>query len=105
MMAVIQSVVLMAKKHSLIPSSFDLGGLTWTVEELDVIPGAMGCTSNGDAKIILLKSLPPEVKFQTFLHELNHAIMFSMGLSADQHNEQFVDAHATFFLQYLKTAK
>jgi hypothetical protein len=96
----------MAKKQQYpIPSQFDLGGMTWTVDEIDVIPGAMGCTSNAEAKIILLKSLPPEVKFQTFLHELNHAIMFSMGLSADQHNEQFVDAHALFFLQYLKSAK
>ncbi len=88
-----------------IPNTFDLGGITWTVEELDVIPGAMGATSNADGKIVLLKSLPPEIKFQTFLHELNHAIMFSMGKTADQHDEQFVDAHANFFLQYLKTAK
>lgn len=96
----------MSKKQRFpIPSQFDLGGVTWSVEECDVIPGAMGATSNADAKIILLKNLPPEIKFQTFLHELNHAIMFSMGKSADTHDEQFVDAHATFFLQYLKTAK
>lgn len=88
-----------------IPAQFDLGGITWTVTELDVIPGAMGACSNGDGAIVLLKSLAPEIKFQTFLHELNHAILFTMGKSADQHDEQFVDAHATFFLQYLKSAK
>ena len=93
------------KKGYFIPTNFDLGGITWTVEDLDVIPGAMGATSNSDAKIVLLKSLPPEVKFQTFLHELNHAIMFSMGKPADAHDEVFVDAHATFFLQFLKTAR
>lgn len=96
----------MAKKKAFfIPTNFDLGGITWTVEELDVVPGCMGATSNADAKIVLLKSLPQEVKFQTFLHELNHAIMFSMGKSADAHDETFVDAHATFFLQFLKTAQ
>ena len=88
-----------------IPKKFDLGGMTWKVEQLDVIPGAMGATSNAEAIIVLLKSLPNEVKMQTFLHELAHAIMFSMGKSADQHDEQFVDAFATFYLQFLKTAK
>lgn len=82
-----------------------MGGITWSVEQMDVLPGCMGATSNADAKIVLLKSLPAEVKFQTFLHELNHAILFTMGKSADQHDEQFVDAHATLFLQYLKSAK
>jgi hypothetical protein len=88
-----------------IPKQFDLAGLTWKVEELDVIPGCMGACSNSDSKIVLLKSLSPEVKLQTFLHELNHAILFSMGKTADQHDEQFVDGHANFFLQFLKTAK
>lgn len=88
-----------------IPATFDLGGITWSVTELDVIPGAMGACSNADAAIVLLKSLAPEIKFQTFLHELVHAVFFSMGKSADQHDEQFTDAFATFFLQYLKSAK
>lgn len=88
-----------------IPKKFDLGGITWKVEQLDVIPGAMGACSNSEAIIILLKNLSPEVKMQTFLHELAHAILFSMGKSADQHDEQFVDGFATFFLQFLKSAK
>lgn len=104
-MVVIQSAVPMAKNPYPIPSTFEMGGIVWTVEEMDVIPGAMGCTSNADAKVVLLKNLTPQVKFQTFLHELAHVIMFSMGKSGDQHDEQFVDAFATFFMQYLKTAK
>lgn len=88
-----------------VPKSFELGGLRWRVEELEVIPGAMGACSNQEAKIVLLKSLAPEVKMQTFLHELVHAVLFSMGKSADQHDEQFTDAFATFYLQFLKTVK
>lgn len=94
------------RKHEfVIPKTFDLGGMTWEVEELDVIPGCMGATSNADAKIVILKNLTNEVKMQTFLHELAHAIMFSMGKTADQHDEQFVDSFATFYLQFLKTAR
>lgn len=96
----------MAKKNPYpIPSSFELGGMTWTVEELDVIPGAMGATDASQYKVVLLKALPPDIKFQTFLHELVHCIMFSMGRTGDTHDEVFVDGFATFFMQFLKTAK
>lgn len=84
-----------------IPTSFKLGGMTWAVEQLDFIPGAMGACSNQDAKIVLLKSLPQQVKEQTFCHELIHAILFSMGRPADQHDEVFVDAFGTMLHQYL----
>lgn len=95
----------MAKNPYPIPSSFDMGGCTWTVEEVDVLPGAMGCTDHSQFRVVLLKNLSPQSKFQTFLHELVHVIMFSMGKTSDTHDEQFVDGFATFFLQYLKTAK
>lgn len=84
-----------------IPKQFTLGGMKWSVEQLDVIPGAMGACSNQEAKIVLLASLPKQVKEQTYCHELVHAILFSMGRPADQHDEVFVDAFGTFLHQYL----
>lgn len=89
----------------LIPKKFKLGGTTWTVKELDHIPGALGAANSQEAMIILLKSLPKEVKEQTFLHELNHAIMFSMGIPQPEHDEKFVDGFATFLHQYLQQIK
>lgn len=95
----------MAKEKFRIPSQFDLGGITWTVEQLETIPGCMGLTDPTKFKVLLLKELGPQAKFQTFLHELAHCIMFAMGKTNEQHDEQFVDGFATFFFQYLKSAK
>lgn len=84
-----------------IPKQFQLGGIVWKVEEQQSVPGAYGACHNGEAKIVLLSSMPKQVKQQTYCHELVHAILFSMGKPADQHDEVFVDAFGTFLHQYL----
>lgn len=89
----------------LIPKKFKLGGITWTVHELPSIPNAMGACNHQEASIVLLKGLTQEIKEQTFLHELNHAIMFSMGIPQPEHDEKFVDGFATLLHQYLKQIK
>ena len=84
----------------IIPSSFVLGGTTWTVEAADQLLGALGASYPQEAKVRLLKSLPRQIKEQTFCHELVHCILYSMGKPSDQHDEVFVDGFATFLHQY-----
>jgi SprT-like family len=88
-----------------IPTTFDLGGTSWSVGEQDYLPGALGTTDNQKASIALLKNLPKQAKEQTFCHELVHAILFAMGKPGAEHGEEFVDCFATFLHQYFKTAK
>lgn len=84
----------------IIPTSFVLGGTTWTVEAADQLLGALGASYPQEAKVRLLKSLPRQIKEQTFCHELVHCILYSMGKPNDQHDEVFVDGFATFLHQY-----
>ncbi len=62
-----------------IPKSFQLGGTVWEVELADQLVGAYGTTTPQETKIRLLKTLPKQVKEQTFCHELVHCILYSMG--------------------------
>jgi hypothetical protein len=86
-----------------IPTQFQLGGIVWSVEDSEHLPGAFGITNSGLAKILLLSDLPEQVKEQTFYHELVHAILFAMGKPQDQHDEVFVDGFATFLHQFSNT--
>jgi len=85
-----------------IPKTFQLGGTKWEVEITDQLLGAYGATYPAEGKVRLLKSLPKQIKEQTFCHELVHCILYSMGKPQDQHDEVFVDGFATFLHQYLK---
>jgi hypothetical protein len=82
-----------------IPASFVLGGVTWRVEKLP-LTDALGLCLYDKAVIRLDDSLPPDVMEQTFAHELNHALMYSMGMR--DHDERFVDGLATMLHQYFK---
>ena len=83
-----------------IPLKFTLGGIDWKVTEENVLPTALGATSQQLAHVALLADLPKQVKEQTYCHELVHAILYSMG--KPEHYEVFVDAFATFLHQYFK---
>lgn len=86
-----------------IPKKFKLGGVTWKVEEVDALGGSFGQTELWDAKITIVGHLKPDVKAQTFLHELIHAVLFSMGKR--NHDEELVDGMATLLHQYLDQQK
>jgi homoserine kinase len=81
-----------------IPKSFTLAGIRWTVEETAVI-SEMGHCSAETATIRLRKDLPEQVKAATFCHELQHAILYTMGL--DEHDEKLVDAQGNLLHQFL----
>ena len=88
-----------------IPKKFTLGGTTWKVPEHPALVNtvnALGVSSNITATIQMLSGLNPDVKEQTYCHELVHAILFSMGKPGNEHDEIFVDGFATFLHQYLK---
>lgn len=85
-----------------IPRSFQLAGITWTVEEVDGMTEQGLCDSER-ANIKLRKGLPAQVKEATFCHELEHAILFSMGRT--DHDEREVDAHGNLLHQFLNSQK
>jgi hypothetical protein len=88
-----------------IPTSFQLGGTTWKVEQTTPLLGAMGATFSGQALVQLDKALPKQVKEQTFCHEAVHCILFSMGKPSSEHDEVFVDGFATFLHQFLTSQR
>jgi hypothetical protein len=81
-----------------IPKSFTLAGIRWTVEETAAI-SEMGHCSAEAATIRLRKDLSDQVKAATFCHELQHAILYTMGL--DEHDEKLVDAQGNLLHQFL----
>lgn len=85
-----------------IPKTFQLAGISWTVEEVDGMTEQGLCESE-KAAIKLRKGLPQQVKEATFCHELEHAILFSMGRT--DHDEREVDAHGNLLHQFLTTYK
>jgi hypothetical protein len=86
-----------------IPSTFQLGGIVWKVVYVDILPGLMGQCDMQKAEIHILKSLPKQIKEQTFCHEFFHALLFAMGKM--EHDEVFVDSAGVFLHQYLNSAK
>lgn len=86
-----------------IPNQFQLGGIVWKVRQLDILPGLMGQCDMQKAEIHLLKTLPKQVKEQTFLHELIHALLFATGKT--EHDEVVVDGLAVFLHQFLNSQK
>ena len=89
----------------LIPSSFELGGFKWKVVRRKRLKDKYGDCNLAKLEIQILDTLEQELKEQTFLHELTHAIQFAMGIEQANHNEQFTDAFAMYLHQYMKTAK
>ena len=88
-----------------IPSTFQLAGVTWTVERNPHLINMGECHSQRG--IIYLKPDPnysQPVKEQSYCHELVHAILFTMGDSGP-HDEKFVDGFAALLHQYMNTAK
>ena len=88
-----------------IPTEFQLGGLKWKVVRYKRLKGKYGDTIYDKQTIRILDTLPQEAKEQTFCHELLHAIEIAMGKNPDDHNEQEIDARATFLHQFLNSYK
>jgi hypothetical protein len=85
-----------------IPKSFELGGMTWTVELIEDL-GDLGRCMRDIQTIHVKKNEKVQTREQAFCHELVHAIKFTLG--DDAHDEKEVDVFGTMFHQFLKTAK
>jgi len=91
-----------------IPTSFQLAGRTWVVEQHELIdgnPDLYGDCDGSECVIRLKTGVRPEVLQHTFYHELTHAICFSLGWEDMNEDEGKVDALANVMLQFLKTKR
>jgi hypothetical protein len=89
----------------IIPHEFELGGFKWTVKRVKRLKNKWGDCNVAKREIRILDTLDQQVKEQTFCHELMHAIEVALGVNPDDHEEQKIDARATFLHQYLNSAK
>ncbi len=77
-------------------------GIPYTVEEVESIPetiDTIGVCEVSKQKILIKKSLSKELKKQTLLHEILHALFWSMGEYELGENEKLVQSLATSLYQ------
>lgn len=84
----------------IIPDSFQLAGLTWSVQDRDDLEN-LGQTFRDKALIVLQTGMPEQIREATFCHELVHAIKFMKG-DTYPHDEGEVEAWAYYLHQYLQ---
>jgi len=85
-----------------IPSTFQLAGIVWTVEE---VPGLedLGLTHRDSQLIQLQAGATKQTKEIAFFHEIVHAIKYTMG--EDDHDEIHTDALGHLLHQVITTMK
>ena len=92
-----------------IPTKFSLLNRAFVVEWMDndtnVIAEAKGAASMSQARILLYPTERREDLEHTFLHELTHMVLESMGQPEMSKNEEFVDLMSALLHQYLQTKK
>ena len=87
-----------------VPSSFQLGGATWTVSWVRVLAhGDLGSTDRDTCTISIRDDLSDQVAQATFWHELLHAIEYTRGLLNDAHNEVDIDSRGRLLHQFWLT--
>lgn len=89
----------------MIPNKVNVAGVTYSVEEKDIVIVGSGIDYAGscnykDAKISILQDMSDERKEETFVHELFHAVLFEAGF--DEHDEELVDRASRVLYQVLK---
>jgi len=90
------------RAQSVVPATFWLAGTQWKVERVAHLAD-LGCCLRDEATIRIRAGLPHQVDESTFCHELMHAIKFTMGLDAEKHDEQEVDAMGSLLHQFMLT--
>jgi hypothetical protein len=92
---------------SIIPTSFQLAGMTITVEKDDALfkeRKILGEALYPQQKIVLDSDLlHPESQEQNFLHELVHWLLYVMNEDDLRNNEKFVDLFSFLLHQALTT--
>lgn len=94
-----------------IPKKFILGGIDYTVEEVDSLNKSQDFgywTSNGQIEIantVSSKQVSESRKRQTLWHEVTHAILHQMGEYELCDDERFVNTFSSFLSGAIDTMK
>lgn len=92
-----------------IPKTFQLLGREYKVKQENRVTvdgeSVCGYCMSTDGIIKIRKNLKKDLKEHTFLHEITHAILDSLGHTELSANEGFVDSFSGALYQVLKTAK
>ena len=81
-------------------TSFSLAGFDWTVRLIEGLADYGSC-SPSTQEILIRAGMNEQTTQQTFMHELVHAILFTLGKT--DHNEEFTDSFGALLHQYEKT--
>ncbi len=79
-------------------------GIPYQIEEVEHIPettDTIGLFVAEEQKIYIKKNLPKEIKAQTLLHELVHAMFFQIGEYELGENEKLVQAFSSTLHQFI----
>lgn len=93
----------------MIPTSFELAGHSWTVHHVqgDVIaPDGDKCKGLCEFDSLTISvnvTLPPSMVWHTFMHEVMHAVLYTLGHELTS-NEGFVDSTGALLAQVLTSA-
>lgn len=94
----------------MIPKTFQLIAHTWTVRHCDgpvIAPDGDQCKGLCDFDTLTISvnvTLPPSLVLHTFMHEVMHAVLWSMGSELCD-NEGFVDTLGGCLSQILSTTR
>ena len=77
-------------------NEFKLAGMTWEI--IDTEMPDLGISNTESCKILLNSRLKGQDREVTLLHEVVHAILFTMG--ERDHDERFVEGFAQLLYQY-----
>ncbi len=90
-----------------VPKEFLLLGRTYKVSQPTKVDskGSLGDCDSATAMIKVRRNLKKELKEHTYLHEVTHAILDSLGYEKLSMDEKFVDSFSGALYQVLKTAK
>ena len=77
-------------------NEFKLAGMTWKIVDNEMPD--FGCSLPDTCTILLSNKLKGQEREVTLLHEVVHAILFTMG--EREHDERFVEGFAQLLYQY-----
>ena len=77
-------------------NEFKLAGMTWKIVDNEMPD--LGCSLPDTCTILLSNKLKGQEREVTLLHEVVHAILFTMG--ERDHDERFVEGFAQLLYQY-----
>lgn len=65
-----------------LPTTVSIGPFTWTIRTDARLADEYGLTTFDDLEIVLRQTMPDDLRKETLLHELLHAILFAQGVPA-----------------------